>query len=383
MAFISSGVENVIQWLSAYQRPNGAGCCPNNTFKDVNTHVSKTESLHDWFCRCSDIAGNVYNLCIEDNIAVVGVTKWKNNSMSYLNMQVIATEEGTIEDFYLNESAAKCHYFRLDVDFSSIGPLFKETLPHIHTHPDGSPRYHFVPKHERTLIPEFLEFIYLNYAYDKWVKWVSEVCSMKNVFGADDGILDTINYQNNPIVYSHYRFQLGGQRINFLSRVAPYGTDYSGRTNKLAHHILARTENLPECGPAQLMLQNNFFVTEWDGTTNLISSQKQLPNARTENFKAVTWEATTGDAGWAGVLAQHYIDSPSQPVFIIYEPGTVILPLLAEVLSLLSPEKRWDATFNTYATSLPQGSDCWCRCCLPSSPILNEARKTRNALIIN
>ncbi len=41
----------------------------------------------------------------------------------------------------------------------------------------------------------------------------------------------------NPIAYSHVRLNAGGRTYCVLSRVADYGQDYSGRTNKLAHHV--------------------------------------------------------------------------------------------------------------------------------------------------
>ena len=55
---------------------------------------------------------------------------------------------------------------------------------------------------------------------------------------------------SNPIAFSHQRVNLGGQTVSVLSRVAAYGTDYSGRTNKLAHHITIDPNEMPPAGPA-------------------------------------------------------------------------------------------------------------------------------------
>src|SRR5438067_11812467 len=41
----------------------------------------------------------------------------------------------------------------------------------------------------------------------------------------------------NPVAWSHCRIDVGGAARHVLSRVAFAGADYSGRSNKLAHHV--------------------------------------------------------------------------------------------------------------------------------------------------
>ncbi len=52
---------------------------------------------------------------------------------------------------------------------------------------------------------------------------------------------DSPEADSNPIAYSHFKFTLAGQPTSVISRVAAYGADYSGRTNKLAHHVVIRS----------------------------------------------------------------------------------------------------------------------------------------------
>ena len=238
--------------------------------------------------------------------------------------------------------------------------------------------YTSVPKGLKAGIRGFCTVAFTEGMPANYVQLAESLSAYKNVYQPNDP-----QYENSPTAYTHYRFLVGGQRLNVLSRVAPYGTDYSGRTNKLAHHILARGGELPKNGPASLMSQEGFFLTDWRGQPGLTPTQKVLPASGPEAFAAPTWERLTGDAGWAGVLAQSYIDAPQQPAFIVFEPGISVLPLLAEAIALLPAMQRWDVTFNTYTTSVPQGSDCWCRCCLPDSPILLDASRNPGALVIN
>ena len=189
-------------------------------------------------------------------------------------------------------------------------------------------------------------------------------------------------YNKNPVAHSHYQFQVGGQKIHILSRVAPCGTDYSGRNNKLAHHVLMGSTELPPNGPSWFARQSGFFETEWEGDPRLIKHQKALPSSPPPtNVKATHWAMLTGDAGWAGVLAQSHLDSPSKPGYIVFSSGMDVLPLVAEAMALLPPANRWQVTFNTYCTTIPQGTSCLWRCCLPDSPLLRDARRTKATLI--
>ena len=206
MTFLSAGAENVLQRFSAHCRPAGAGYFPIHTLKDVDTRVGK--SLHSWFCRCADAAGGVPRCCIEDNIGIIGVSKWTEGHMTYLNIQAIVTKDGRLEDFYRNESAVECQYTRLELNFKTLGPLFKEPLPHIHACHDGPPRYSFAPEGDRVLIARFLEFLYLNYAYDKWLDWAREVWQTRHVSGKDgdtfEPIVQAYNASNSDVLIKRY-----------------------------------------------------------------------------------------------------------------------------------------------------------------------------------
>ena len=92
-----------------------------------------------------------------------------------------------------------------------------------------------------------------------------------------------------------------------------------------------------------------------------------LPASRTPGRRS------TGDAGWAGVLAESFLADPQRPAFLIFEPGMELLPFFVEALALLPAESRWDVDFSTYFTKLPQGLNCAWRGVLAGSPEAKRA----------
>jgi len=195
------------------------------------------------------------------------------------------------------------------------------------------------------------------------------------------------NASLNPVAFSHFIFRNSGGRHHILSRVSFYGLDYTKRSNKLAHHIVLSTAEAASVpgGPACVFRQKGLFRTEWQGEPELFQKQlivsPQDPPLRT----ADTWKQYTGDAGWAGALADAFLKNPAKPAFVIFDPvqHQNILALVEEALMLLPPERRWQVAFNTYVTTMPAGLQCHWRFCVPDSDPLREARRVPGTLIID
>jgi len=189
---------------------------------------------------------------------------------------------------------------------------------------------------------------------------------------------------NSPVAVSHYRLAAMGQSLNVLSRVAPTSADHTGRSNKMAHHVvLSAREQIPG-GPGTLARQPGFFVESWEGAPRHIEEQKTIPDdCGPSDLRATHWQTMAGDAGWAGVLAYTFLERAASPAFLIFEPGMDILPLIDESLALLPPENRWQVTFSTYFTSLPAQATCAWRCCVPDSEALREAKRNPRVLVID
>ncbi len=187
----------------------------------------------------------------------------------------------------------------------------------------------------------------------------------------------------NPVAYSHYRYRIGGKQVSILSRVAFAGVDYTKRSNKIAYHLVVDPKERAAGGPAWVLQQKGLMVEEWIGEPKYLDRTRQIPSGDTGAAPCEVWKSHTGDAGWAGVLAQSFLNDPKQPSFIIFEPGVDMLQIVAEALRILPVEQRWNVTFNTYFTSLPIGTTCSWRCCLRSSPALKQARRLPGALLLD
>ncbi|TWU65939.1 hypothetical protein [Crateriforma conspicua] len=184
---------------------------------------------------------------------------------------------------------------------------------------------------------------------------------------------DSPDAGKNPVTFSHLRFTISGQRKSVVSRVAAYGNDYSGRTNKLAHHVVLEPHELAQAGPAWLLQQPHLMQTSWDGTCATPATGPVIPQSDQPARVCSMWKSVTGDAAWGGAVANALIQSSGKPCWIIYsiEQRDQLLPLLNEAIAILPIERRWDATFSTYATQLPPDVECSVRCVVEGS---EEAR---------
>ena len=184
----------------------------------------------------------------------------------------------------------------------------------------------------------------------------------------------------NPVVYSHLKLQAAGRTSNVLSRIADFGLDYSQRANKLAHHVvLDKTELLPG-GPASLLSMRDFMREEWAGEPKVVALKPVKREGRLASGPCRAWEELTGDAGWAGVLAESFLRDPARLVILLFAPGQDILPLFVEALSLLPAERRWDVTFSTYFTGLAPSTTCVWRALVHDSKEAHESLRFVNAL---
>lgn len=186
---------------------------------------------------------------------------------------------------------------------------------------------------------------------------------------------------SNPVSFAHAQVSLAGKTYQVLSRICFAGLDYSDRTNKFAHHVVLEPHELPPGGPAWLLRQPGFMVAQWDGQVGYLGSRVP-PRGDAPPAACREWQRSIGDAGWAGALADSFLKNPDRPVYFLYDLGNDLLPLLAEVTSLLPAEQRWQVTFNTYLPGLSQSIPCAWRGVLKSSEDAAQLRKMPGVLVI-
>lgn len=187
----------------------------------------------------------------------------------------------------------------------------------------------------------------------------------------------------NPVVLAHYRVNVQGKNYDVMTRVCAAGLDHTQRTNKFAHHVVLEATELPSAGPAWLLRQPGFLESAWDGQVRQLPAGRTAPRGDSPPAICRTWQEWTGDAGWAGVLAETFLRDPQKPAYLLYQAGQDPLPLLAEALALIPADQRWQVTFSTYFTSLPPGLSCAWRCVPKEAPEAVQARQTPGALVLD
>ena len=165
----------------------------------------------------------------------------------------------------------------------------------------------------------------------------------------------------NPVAFSYRNIILDNEEWHVLSQVLDVGIDQDVAVPYLlAHQIAFRADEAPLEGPAWLLTRPGFLFRHWPGAGSVLEFPRgrplpRLPQTIRERqnragmIRLSHWKKTTGDPGWAGVLAETLRND--RPAVLIYPPGMELLPLFAEALSILPPEERWKATFTTFAVA--------------------------------
>ena len=187
----------------------------------------------------------------------------------------------------------------------------------------------------------------------------------------------------NPVNFSHLILTLSGRPHHVLSRIADAGLDYTGRSNKLAHHVALAPEELVPVGPAGVLAADRFCETTWDGRPRELSRGRQPAPSVAPTGHCEAWQAAAGDAGWAGVLAENALRDGGLPMSVIVPVDQPTLPLVVEANGLLPESRRWDVTFCTYFTRLPAGVDCQWRFLIDGTPEARAARRSSPADVID
>ena len=183
--------------------------------------------------------------------------------------------------------------------------------------------------------------------------------SYKHLFPAGDA--------RNPTLRSLRHRLFGGQMHYVLSQVTDCGLDHLGRLNKLAHHIALTDEELLEAGPTALLCHDDGMQSTWDAEPQILSP-RTLPDSSANAVCPHAWQQITGDAGWAGFLAEHFLRPDTKPICLIHGSEIEPLTLYHEALMLLEPSDRWSTSFTTYDPSANHSQEYGVRSVPTTSP---------------
>ncbi|MEZ6124192.1 MAG: hypothetical protein R3C49_13600 [Planctomycetaceae bacterium] len=181
--------------------------------------------------------------------------------------------------------------------------------------------------------------------------------------------------RSTPVNHAHLTVRIQKTIYHVVSRIGDPGIDYSGRTNKIAHHLALTSDELGRFGqgPATLFADGGFWFEEWNDSPQQLEPGR-LPRPSSGSVSGFgTWQSIFGDAGWAGLLG-HAVADRMQSVSVIVPDTDCTLDLLNEALLLVPVQDRWSVCFSTYYSRHVSGMQCHWRFVLDGT---SEARRLR------
>lgn len=190
---------------------------------------------------------------------------------------------------------------------------------------------------------------------------------------------------------AYRRLHSGKSTYPVVSHFAVGGKDFSGHTNKTVHHLLFINDDELSCCPGEafgvLFCEENFTAL-WKKEPQKLPPRKKLVSHKNPVHRADCWEMITGDAGWAGVVAEFFKNDPENQFYLVYDPETIdhtnLLVLFGEVVNLLPENERKNFTYSTFLCGNSENWECFLQAVSTDDPECEEvcARVPERCLIL-
>ena len=184
------------------------------------------------------------------------------------------------------------------------------------------------------------------------------------------------------VIQSHRIVTAGAGQFHVLSCIRDAGSDYTGRTNHLAHHLIAETREvraLMEAGitPADVLLQMNWRSTWTEPPRFLEPAEEIALSTLRSRALGSTWERVTGSAEHAALP-----NSPSMQrgCFLVLPGGAEALQLFRESL-IAAGAQAWQTTFTTSLEPNDDVADFRWIAVAPSSPLRPQAESASRPVL--
>ena len=162
------------------------------------------------------------------------------------------------------------------------------------------------------------------------------------------------------VIFAHRIIAIGGGRFHVLSSIRDAGADYTGRTNHIAHHLIAEPREIARLGadgpsPADVLLAMP-WVSTWDEHPRHLEAADEIaladfaPGVRTDG---VSWGGVTGDPADAWLLAN---GEASRGAYLIVPTRVDLRELLADSFRLVA-DHAWPHGFITSLQPSDEASD--------------------------
>lgn len=149
------------------------------------------------------------------------------------------------------------------------------------------------------------------------------------------------------VVYAHRILSVGSGTFHVLSCLQDAGSDYTGRTNHIAHHLIAEpreTRALSAAGltPADVLL-SMAWRSSWSEVPRYLDPAEEVDLSCFPASASHAWSAVTGNPASACMLMSR---EAHKGCYIITPPGISSLELFRESL-LADPTQAWQTRFTT------------------------------------
>lgn len=173
------------------------------------------------------------------------------------------------------------------------------------------------------------------------------------------------------VIHSHRILTVGASQVHVFSCIRDAGSDYTGRTNHIAHHLIAEAREVQaaiDAGitPADVLLQMK-WRSAWNEPPRFLepSEEISLSSLRARAFGSA-WERVTGQTELRALPAQ------TPRCFVILPGETQALPLFQESLSPLGSQAL-QVTFTTHLEPTDDPADFRWVALNASSPLRQQA----------
>ncbi|MDB4481912.1 hypothetical protein N9050_03100 [Akkermansiaceae bacterium] len=152
-------------------------------------------------------------------------------------------------------------------------------------------------------------------------------------------------------VMAHRKITVGSSRLNVLSRIQDAGSDHTGRTNHIAHHLVLSPLEVREAiskklTPADVLDQFD-WLSSWDQPPKLFTKSEDVSLSSLNPSYATSERSAWGEVTGQPLHARLLVSSAAPKSGVLIIPKTLpLIPLLGEALA--ESANPWDTTFTTY-----------------------------------
>jgi hypothetical protein len=149
------------------------------------------------------------------------------------------------------------------------------------------------------------------------------------------------------VVHAHRILIVGPSTYHVLSCLQDAGSDYTGRTNHIAHHLIAEPREIRALSasgltPADVLLSMT-WRTSWNEAPRYLDPSEEINLSSFSPLDSHAWASVTGDPASAGIL---WSREAERGCYLFLPSGISGLELFRESL-LVEPAQSWQTRFTT------------------------------------